>query len=328
MISHKRLAHLLVRYGVSWAKAISYVINIELTNRCNAKCEHCLCWQAEPREELSDYVDIVRKFRPCVVWFTGGEPLLRDDILSLINRIREADPCLYLGMATNGWLLSPKLGKQLVDAGLDQVNISLDFIGNRHDEFRKIKGLFQHIETIVPELKNMGLCVVLSCCIMRQNIDSLLPIAKLAEDWGIEVGYSCYSQAKTGVKDYALKSRQIEQVHKIIKTLCDWKKDHGFIKSSYSYLRKIPEFYQKGTLGTCKATKTWLYVTPDGYLKICPDKPIYAYYKDYSGHVEFTCGDCWYTCRGEMETPLMERLISEIRSSRRKKVFKMPAPGP
>ncbi len=328
MISFKRLTRLFVRYGISRLKGIPYVLNIELTNRCNAKCEHCICWQVEPGEEMSDYSDIVRKFQPCIVWLTGGEPLLRDDIISLIERIREFDRYLYLGMATNGWLLSPELGKQLAVAGLDQVNISLDFIGNQHDKFRKIQGLYHHIKKIVTELKSLGLCVVISCCIMRQNIDSLLPIARLAEDWGIEVGYSCYSQLKTGVKGFAVKRSQIEQVHKIMKTLCDRKKEYDAIKSSLSYLRKIPEFCQKGTLGTCDATRTWLYVAPDGYLKICPDKPIYAYYKDNLGRMDQTCGDCWYTCRGEMETPLMERLISEIKKSMRKKGVKMLVLGP
>jgi MoaA/NifB/PqqE/SkfB family radical SAM enzyme len=328
MISYKRLAHLLARYGASQIKRISYVLNIEVTNRCNAKCEHCICWQIEAAEESSDYVDIVRKFRPCVIWLTGGEPLLRDDIISLIKRIRETDPHLYLGMATNGWLLSSELGRQLADAGLDQVNISLDFIGNQHDDFRKIKGLYQHIETIVPELKNIGLFVVLTCCIMNQNIDSLLPIARLAETWDIEVGYSCYSQLKTGKKNNSVATNQIEQVRYIIKELCVWKKERGFIKSLFSYLRKIPEFCEKGTLGTCKATKTWLYITPDGYLKICPDKPIYAHYTDYSGSAGIVCGDCWYTCRGEMETPVMERFICEVKNSRRKKSLKMATPYP
>jgi MoaA/NifB/PqqE/SkfB family radical SAM enzyme len=322
MIPPKRIAHLLVRYMASKLKRKPYVLNIEVTLRCNAGCVHCACWKAVPGPELSDYADIVRKFCPCVVWFTGGEPLVRNDIVQIVRSVRKADPFVYLGMSTNGWLLTPELGRQLKDAGLDQLNISLDFIGRQHDAFRKIDGLYRHIESMIPGLKTDGLSVVLACCVMKQNTDFLLPIARLAKEWEIEVGYSCYSLLKTGEKANTLSSRQADQISRTIETLCDWKKKQRFVKSSFSYLKKIPEFFENGRLGTCRATRTWLYVAPDGYLKICPDKPKYTYYKNYSGKLDISCGDCWYTCRGEMETPAMERFWWEAKSLWRKIYFK------
>lgn len=323
-----RFAHLLVRYLVLRLKGAPYVINIEVTYRCNAKCDHCMCWRIETGEELPDFADVIRKFRPIIVWFTGGEPLLREDIIPLIRRIKENDSHLYLGIATNGWFLSPELGKQLVEAGLDQVNLSLDFIGTQHDKFRKINGLYNHIIKIAPVLKNLGLCVVLSCCIMRQNLGSLLSIARLAEALGVEVGYTCYGSLKTGDENLSLTKKQLRQVHQIVETLCDWKKKRGFIKSSFTYLRKIPEFWEKGTLGNCEATKTWLHMAPDGHLKICSDKHIYSHYKDYSGSLNIDCGDCWYTCRGEMETPISERLFWEVRNLKRKSFVSPSALNP
>lgn len=296
-----------------------YVVNIEVTHRCNAKCAHCVCWRSEPGSELFSYAGVVKKFRPCIVWITGGEPLLRHDLVQIIKGIREVDRHLYIGLATNGSLLNSGLGRQLLNAGLDQVNISLDFVGAQHNAFRGIERLYEHIEKVVPELRNIGLNIVLTCCIMRQNVDALLPIARLAESWGIQVGYSCYSQLKTGDKDKTLFPSQINELQQIIETLCDWKRKRGTVKSSLSYLRTIPEFYERGSVGGCQATKTWLYVTPDGYLKICPDKPWRAQFNDYSGCVNTACGDCWYTCRGEMETPLMERIIDEMMISRRQR---------
>ena len=309
----KRVKHLLLRYFAARANRRPYVLNIEVTHRCNARCEHCVCWRVDPGEELSDYVDIVKEFRPIIVWFTGGEPLLRKDLVEIIKNIRAQDSDLYLGMATNGWFLTPQLGQQLVKSGLDQVNISLDFIGHRHDEFRKIDGLYNHIETIVPELRRAGLNVVLACCILKENLQYILPIAQLAETWGIEVGYSCYSHLKIGDQSKVVSKEYIYQLQQIVDILCAWKKIKGTIKSSYSYLRKIPKFYEKGTIGSCSATKTWLYVSPDGHLKICPDRDVYSYYKDYSGGLKINCGKCWYTCRGEMETPFFERLVWELR---------------
>ena len=152
---------------------------------------------------------------------------------------------------------------------------------------------------------------------MRKNADSILPLVRLAEAWGIEVGFSCYSRLKTNDESNAVAKKQLSQFHQIVETICEWEKKRRIIKSSRSHLRKIPEYFEKGKLGTCEATKTWLYIAPDGCLKICPDKSIYAHYKDYAGSLNIACGDCWYTCRGEMETPFFERFFWEVRNRKK-----------
>lgn len=314
-ISAQRFLRLMARCLASQSRKIPYVVNIEVTNRCNAKCAHCFCWRSEPGSELGSYAGLVEKFRPCIVWITGGEPLLRLDLVQIIKDIRKADRHLYLGLSTNGSLLDSWLGRQLLDAGLDQVNISLDFVGTQHNAFRGLERLYEHIEEVVPELRNIGLKVVLTCCIMRQNIDMLLTIARVAESWGVQVGYSCYSRLKIGGKANDFTPNQIDRLRHTIETLSVWKRKQNVIKSSFSYLRTIPEFFTNGSIGGCQATRTWLYVTPDGYLKICPDKPWRVHFNDYRGFVNTGCGACWYTCRGEMETPIMERLMDEIRTA-------------
>lgn len=313
----KKIFRLLLRYVVSRLRGRPYVLHIEVTHRCNARCGHCVCWRIEPEKELPDYSGLVKQFSPTIVWITGGEPLLRKDITQVIRNIKEREQNLYLGMSTNGWLLTPSLGRELVEAGLDQVNVSLDFIGARHDEFRKIDGLFCHLESIIPDLQDIGLTVVLTCCILESNLDSLLPIAEQAKDWGVEVGYSCYSSLKTGDTSKAVSKEQYKKIQQIVDILCSWKKNEGTIKSSFSYLKKVPYFFMRGTVGTCSATKKWLYVSPDGHLKICPDGPVYAHYKDDPGPLTVECGDCWYTCRGEMETPFLERFRWELRNLRK-----------
>jgi MoaA/NifB/PqqE/SkfB family radical SAM enzyme len=251
-------------------------------------------------------------FRPVVVWLSGGEPLIREDIVKIVKNIKAKNPYIYLGMVTNGWLLNSERCRQLVEAGLDQVNISLDFIGDQHDEYRQIDGLFNHIANNITDIARQELCVVLTTCILRENLDWLLRIAELAETWGVKVGYSCYSAQKTGDKNKRILKEQISQLQQIVSSLCQLKKERGVIKSSNSYLRKIPKFFETGSVRGCQATKTWLYMTPDGFLKICPDKQIYANYKEYAGSLSIDCGECWYTCRGEMETPVFERLTWEL----------------
>jgi MoaA/NifB/PqqE/SkfB family radical SAM enzyme len=161
---------------------------------------------------------------------------------------------------------------------------------------------------MLPTLKSLKLRVVLTTSIMRENIDDLLPIAQWAFSRRVGVGYSCYSSMKTGDHGQSIRKEQMEKLKQIIADLCRMKKEVGLVESSFSYLKRVPEFFEKGRLGRCLATKSWLYILPDGHLKICPDKEIYVHYSSYSGPIPIACRDCWYTCRGEMETTFLERL--------------------
>ena len=288
-----------------------YVLHLEVTHRCNARCGHCACWRMKPRRELKGYEEPVRHFRPLILWLTGGEPLLRSDICEIVREIRRVDPDVYIGMSTNGWLLNKEMGFHLMEAGLDQINISIDFLGARHDANRKIEGLFDHIADVVPKLKSLGLSVVLTTSLMRENLNCLLPIANLAHTWGVDVGYSLYSSLKTGDETHRIPEVQLDRLRRIVEELLLLKKQQHRIKSSDTYLKKIPQFVEKGSIPGCRATKTWLYLAPDGYLKICPDREVYSHYKHYSGGMKISCGACWYTCRGEMETPIFERMLWE-----------------
>lgn len=100
----------------------------------------------------------------------------------------------------------------------------------------------------------------------------------------------------------------MEKLKQIIADLCRMKKEVGLVESSSSYLKRVPEFFEKGRLGLCPATKSWLYILPDSRLKICPDKEVYVHYNGYSVPLPVACGDYWYTCRREMETSFLERL--------------------
>ena len=307
-ISTFRFILLLRRFCLSKIRGRPYVLNIEVTQRCNAQCGHCVCWKIDPVPEISDYSDIASRFHPVIIWLTGGEPLLRPDIGQVIKKIRMVDPFVYLGMSTNGWLLNQKLARVLAEKGLNQINISLDFLGSAHDQHRKINNLWAHIDEMLPTLKSLRLRVVLTTSIMRENIDCLLPIARLAFSKGVGVGYSCYSAMKTRDYGHCIRNEQLEKLNQIIADLCRMKKKLGFVESSSSYLKRVPEFFEKGRLGRCLATKSWLCILPDGHLKICPDKEIYVHYSSYAGPIPVACRECWYTCRGEMETPFLERL--------------------
>jgi cyclic pyranopterin phosphate synthase len=112
-------------------------LRVSLTDRCNLRCTYCmpeegLDWLAKP--ELLTADEIVRLIRIAVtqlgveeIRFTGGEPLLRRDLLDIVGRVASLAPRPQMSLTTNGIGLA-RLAKPLRDAGLDRVNVSLDTV--------------------------------------------------------------------------------------------------------------------------------------------------------------------------------------------------------
>jgi len=64
-------------------------VSIEVTKRCNARCDFCDYWKISDRDEMTDFTDVVRRFDPLVVVFTGGEPMLRRDLESVLTTLTQ-----------------------------------------------------------------------------------------------------------------------------------------------------------------------------------------------------------------------------------------------
>lgn len=118
-------------------------IRISLTPKCNLKCIYChregeIKPAAElTKEEIAEILRVAAKFEIRSVKFTGGEPLLRPDIIDIIQSVPKT---MESSMTTNGTLLA-QLAQPLKDAGLKRVNVSIDSI-NR-ETYKKITGLDQ-----------------------------------------------------------------------------------------------------------------------------------------------------------------------------------------
>src|SRR5215471_8970692 len=160
------------------------ILYIEVTKRCNAFCSFCPYWLDHRRGELEDYSPIVARLRPFCVTFSGGEPLLRRDMPELVAQVAALRPRPYIAVLTNGWLLSTERAQALRDAGCEQVSISIDHLGKRHDDRRRLPGLFARLEEQLPELHAIGFDRInISSIIMRSNLDELVPLARLAGEW-------------------------------------------------------------------------------------------------------------------------------------------------
>ena len=141
--------------------------------------------------------------RPCVVQVSGGEPLMRDDVVEIVRSIKNGSNLPYTILVSNWSLMTEEKYLALRDAGIDQFSVSLDFPDERHDDFRVYPGLYSHLEDLIPRLAKLGHDdIVLNSCITSENLGEIDAIADKAREWGVNLCYSAYSARRTGCRDY------------------------------------------------------------------------------------------------------------------------------
>lgn len=166
-------------------------VTLFLTHRCNLRCKMCGQWgeggvtkqqgaqvlaQELSNSRIRSVVDDIAKFRANVTLF-GGEPLLFPGCVDLIGYIKNKG--LHCLMITNGSLLE-RYAEGIVDAGLDELNLSLDGGGALHDRIRGMPGLFARIMAGVEKVNYFKAMkarsrplVNLQCTITRYNYHAL-----------------------------------------------------------------------------------------------------------------------------------------------------------
>lgn len=160
------------------------------TQRCNLKCVHCYAHATDQTaaDELSTaegkaLIDDLASYGSPVLLLSGGEPLLREDLVEL------ADYAVQKGMraviSTNGTLITPQLATRLKAIGLSYVGISLDGLEAVNDRFRGVKGAFQAAMDGIRNCQAAGIKVGLRFTINKRNRDQIEGIFDLLEDMDI-----------------------------------------------------------------------------------------------------------------------------------------------
>jgi MoaA/NifB/PqqE/SkfB family radical SAM enzyme len=280
-------------------------INLEVTKRCNARCDFCDYWREDHPEELADYTPVVRKLRPLSVSLTGGEPLLRTDLAGNIASLRQNCGFLVIGLVTNGLLLTPARGRELWEAGLNELSISLDYPDERHDRDRGLPGLAQHILAVAPLLADAGIEVCFNVVIKQGNYLEIPAIIEQAAALGVKVSLSAYNCWRINNDRHMLAEEDLPALRQVLSTVKVLKQRLGNLATGDYYLDRIPEFFQNRGIAGCTAGLNWLQVTPDGLLKRCSDQPAAGYYREWrlGLFAPTDCERCWYACRGAAQEP-------------------------
>lgn len=139
-------------------------LRISLSERCNLRCSYCMPEEGVPLKPNSDLLtasEIIKLVKLFVgngvnkVRFTGGEPLVRKDCVDIIKEIGKMKKLQKIGITTNGIVLDRKL-VDLQNAGLNQLNISLDTLQEKKFQFITKRNGFSKVMRSIDSALNAG----------------------------------------------------------------------------------------------------------------------------------------------------------------------------
>ncbi|DAZ93161.1 TPA: hypothetical protein N0F65_005511 [Lagenidium giganteum] len=174
-------------------------LRISLTERCNLRCQYCMPEEGvdlQPSDDLLSTPEILRLaglFADAGVdriRLTGGEPLLRRDIVELVAQLRAIPGIKSIGITTNGIVLQRKL-EALKKAGVDRLNISLDTL--QPDKFARItrRQGFERVMDAIHEAARLGFePLKINCVVMREvNLDEIVAFVEMTKELPVDVRF-------------------------------------------------------------------------------------------------------------------------------------------
>jgi len=179
----------------------------EITRNCNLACVHCRAaatlgphlgeLETDAALQLVDQIALAGS--PIVI-LTGGEPLLRPDIFEVARYGTQKG--LRMVMAPNGTLITEHSARQMADAGIKRISISLDgATREKHDRFRGVKGAFDGSLQGIKMAQNAGVEFQINTTITKSNLDQIPLIQELAVKLGA-VAHHIFLLVPTGRGKY------------------------------------------------------------------------------------------------------------------------------
>jgi AdoMet-dependent heme synthase len=289
---------------VEAAFARPYVISWNLTYRCNLACEHCyLDAGGRPkvlddaafadRSELSTQecfrvIDEVAAFAPdCLLILTGGEPLLRRDIVEIIRY--GAASGLWVVVGTNGVKVTENLAAILAREGARGLSLSLDALdAERHDTFRRVRGAWRNTVEGAKILNRAGLPFIVQTTVARQNAGELSAIADFAHDelgakvWNLYFLVPTGRGAHVSDLDAADYDRVLDELHGLQRRFAGRMLVNAKCAPHYARILQSREpespFLKSygGGAGGCPAGTHYLGIRPNGDVTPCPYLPLFG----------------------------------------------------
>ncbi len=242
-------------------------VNIALNNNCNFRCTYCSVPNRKQKEmttkQIFSLVDELKKASCSRIGLTGGEPMLRDDIGTIINYIKSKG--IITSMVSNGFITAKYIDKL---KNLDFLAISFDGPKKIHDKNRR-KGSHDKLLETIKAARKIGLNVWSITVLNKDNVKSVDYVVKKAE----ELDFSCFFQPAFEYPMSGSKVKSIEPIKKdfvqTVNKLIKYKKQGKPINTSDNCLNFFLNYPNFKPNYKCYAGELFLYIDVNGDIHSC-----------------------------------------------------------
>jgi MoaA/NifB/PqqE/SkfB family radical SAM enzyme len=261
--------------------------------RCNLSCTYCNEFddfsKPVPVETMYERLNQLAALGTTVITFSGGEPLLHPDLDRLITHVRRRG--IIAGMITNGYLLTPQRVKQLNDAGLDHMQISIDNVMPDDVSKKSLKVLDKKLQILSEH------------ALFHVNINSVLGGGIHTPEDGLMVGKRAIELGFTStvgiIHDHSGQLKPISERERAV-----FLEMKNFEKKNFSQINYFQDDIANGRPSDwrCRAGARYLYVCEDGLVHYCsqqrgyPAKPLAEYTRQDIRREYLTAKGCAPMC--------------------------------
>lgn len=329
-------------------KDVPIFANLFLTRRCNLRCAKCRVIQrVSPELDIDDWKNVIDKIHDLGtrwVSLTGGEPLIRRDILpGIIKYLRKKGFVFYL--ATNGVLLDKDCIRELIDSGLKSMGFTLDSLdalkevqmGRGQLTTNKVKEILLWYKSDQNFRENLSIAV--SSVLTRENVEEVPEIIRFASEYGsgfvlnfLQSDISERWWLRSYAPELELQEGDRERVINLINEIIKMKRDGYPVVGPIEYLEDGLKYILNGRTLRCRAGELFFSVNSDGKIMPCQDLPpldwadltkienLKESWKDISRGIKrarSTCPGCFWECYYMVDYMVnhpLKYLISRLRA--------------
>lgn len=281
--SIQRLTQVVSKWGLHYPLIMPTTVKWEVTNRCNLRCRHCLV-DAEKKmdqelssEEALGLIDASVHLGVHNLGILGGEPLLRDDVFTIMEYA--SSKRLDVTLTTNAIAIDEAVASKLAALRLHDLAVSVDGIGEVHDKFRGVRGAFDRTIRGINNLVKYRVPFAIFTVVSKHNLHQVGDIVDLAVELGaakFAVNDLQPSGRAQAIRDLCMSQEEFDRLGKIIDGKRAEHRDRP-IKLVWAGVGKNPSTpdSERGPLlmSKCGAGLTELTIGADGTIRACPFLP-------------------------------------------------------
>ncbi len=242
------------------------IVSIRLSDRCNARCLTCGCWAAQggPGLDRSIAIRVMRELKPLrirAIRFSGGEPLLRQDLFHILAAGEDADLSRVI-VATNGLLLH-RLSGSMNDSIITNLTVSLDGMRETNDRLRGVPGYFDRVMEGLRVIRKQRVKVVST--LTAPLVNDMEDLIRLCRDAGYDYDVNLPNTTHLFDADHVRAAlRELWPSASDVERMADILEKHGILSSPLlDYMRGYMKGQEHGTRH-CMHGYILVGIEPDG----------------------------------------------------------------